>query len=72
MYEPLVLRKTPSALWDLQMNRAEITFPVPEGSVVVTDDFYTRYVLAEQLKWLSDNEVLSLGTVRMNKVDGVN
>lgn len=46
--------------------------PYPQGLMVVTDNFYTRHVLGEQVKRLSDEEVVMLGTVRFNNIDGIN
>lgn len=40
--------------------------------MVVTENFYKRHVLAEQANRLSDNELLTLFTVRVNKIDAIN
>lgn len=40
--------------------------------MVVTENVYTQHVLAEKVKELSDGAVITLGTLRLNKIDGIN
>lgn len=61
--DSLVPRHSASALWALQMTHPTRTLPAPSRRIVVTDNFYTRQVLGEQLKRLFDNELFLLGTV---------
>lgn len=68
----VIPQHSPSALWALQMTHQTRMVPSPNGRLVVTDNLYSRHVLPKKLELLSDNEGVSLGTVRMNNVDGVN
>lgn len=70
--DSLVPRHSASALWALQMTHPTRTLPAPSRRIVVTDNFYTRQVLGEQLKRLFDNELFLLGTVWTNNFNGIN
>ena len=69
----LVQKDSPSALWCLQIGYQTLMHPCQnQGRLVVMDNFYTRHVLAEQLKRLTDNEFRVIGTVRFNNIDAIN
>ncbi len=69
----LVNTKSPSALWCLQMaHQTKLFKDANERRTLVMDNFYTRHVLARQLKILSDEDIRIIGTVRFNNVDAVN
>ena len=45
----------------------------PSGKrLIVTDNFYTRHVLARHTEILSDGEIKMIGTVKFNNIDGIN
>ena len=65
-------RESPSALWILQLALQTKIYKYGNGSIDVTDNFYTRHKLAQQLIKVTDGEMKMIGTVRLNLVDGVN
>ena len=45
----------------------------PSGKrLIVTDNFYTRHVLAKQTEILSDGEIKMIGTVKFINIGGIN
>lgn len=66
----LVKKESASALWCLQMSHQTKEHPMSCGRLYVTENDYTRHVLAKQLLILTDGEENMLGTVIMNNVDG--
>ena len=69
----LVDKDSPSALWILQMAQQTKLHPDPSGKgVFFTDNFYTRHVLATELKNKTDGEARLCGTVKFTKVDATN
>lgn len=70
--DKIVAYDTPSAQWALQMTHTSRIAPFPEVRLVVTDSFYTHHNLASQEKNITENEVLTLGTVCINTINGSN
>lgn len=62
MDDKLVNKKSSSALRAAMATHAMNQAPRPNGRLLVTDNFYTRHFLAEQIQNLSDGESLCLGT----------
>lgn len=64
-------RDSASALRCLQIAHQTQPSPQRTGRLLVTDNFYTRHLLAKQIQQLTDNEVNLLGTVRFNNIDSL-
>lgn len=67
MDDVIVPSPSSSALCALKTSHMTQYAPSRKGLLVVTYKFYTRQVLAEQVKRLSDEEVLTLGTVCLKR-----
>lgn len=72
MDDALVSLGSESELWALQMSHMTQSSPSRQGLLFDTNNFYTRHVLAEQVKRLLDGEVLTLGTVRLKMFNSIN
>ena len=69
----LVHPAKPSTLWCLMMASQTKKLRDPSGKrLIVTDNFYTRHVLAKQKEILSDGEIKMIGTIKFNNIDGLN
>lgn len=66
-----IRRDYASALWLIQLAHQSKLYRYSKGRLVVTDKFYTRHVLASELKRLTDGDFQMLGTVRLNLVDSI-
>jgi hypothetical protein len=68
-----VAKSSASALWSLQMLHQMHKQKDPSGKRhLYMDNFYTRHVLAEKVKELSDQEIRITGTCRLNVIDKFN
>ena len=64
---------TPSALWAMMMAHSTKKSVDPSGKrFYFMDNYYTRHILAEQLKKLTDGEAMTIGTVKFTNIDGTN
>ena len=69
----MVNKDSASALWILQLAQQTKLLRDPSGKRVhFMDNFYTRHVLAETLKTITDGEARVIGTVKYTNVDGIN
>ncbi|RLN74357.1 hypothetical protein BBJ28_00008624 [Nothophytophthora sp. Chile5] len=58
------------ALWLAMMGHQTLQLQDPNGRrLIVSDNYYTRHILARALLVLTDGEVRTIGTCRMNYVD---
>lgn len=62
----LTPKDKPSTCWALKMTHPTPVDPALERCLGVTDNFYNRHNLAAQVRVITDNEVSSLGKVRLN------
>lgn len=69
MNNKLLKKNSVFALWALQTTHATNRAHRPEGPLVVVDNFYTRHVLAEQIRQVSNGEVSGLGNTRITNFD---
>jgi len=68
-----VAKDSASALWTLQMVHQMKKKKDPKGKRnFFTDNYYTRHVLANMTKTMSDGEARLTGTVKYNLIDSVN
>lgn len=72
MKDAIVPYNSAPAVWCMEIFRPSHTKRSPfKKRLVVTDNFYTLQILAKNLFTSKDGETNMLGTVRMNKVDGI-
>lgn len=72
MDDVLVPSASASAFWALQISHLKQSSPSRQGSLFGTDKFYTLHVLAEHLKLISDNELISICKVSFNNIESFN
>jgi hypothetical protein len=67
------LDKNDDKIGNIQLAHQTKKLPDPNGKhVFFMDNFYTRHVLAEKLKQMTDGEARIIGTCKMNLVNKVN
>ena len=60
---------SPSALWCLMMTQQCCWDSNGDERLFFTDNFYTRHVLAKELRRITDNKASLIGTIRANNVE---
>ena len=69
----LVDKDSPTTLWILQMAHQTKILPDPNGKrLLFVDNFYTRHLLAQELKRITDGKVRVIGTVKFTNIDATN
>ena len=69
----IVDKNSPFAIWILQMSHQTKLHKDPSGKrIFFTDNFYTRHVLAKELKRMTDNEARMIGIIKFTNVDATN